>query len=241
MNAQWLYFYCRASAWLTAAILAATMSAYAQTPDPQNPQPDKPAINLQALPNRAAMVRNPQTAQEFFANLKLAFDNNWLLKTEFYEDEQLKVFFGATDVVKIVETPPRVSINSVSNGRELRPIDAQLTRSLSFFDRTDATIRGGMRTILPTQKFNSSFGVNFRDRTVPVDLALATFGKEWKLVRPRVAPSGHRITGAVTHKLGLDHLTYDLSNDKLLRQIEIYTNENGSISNIRFIEEEKQS
>ena len=209
--------------------------------DPPSSSASSPTAATPAANPYAAMKPWPASANELLGNLKLAIDNDWLLQPAFYEEQNLRGFFGTREKVwdhAVVPLSPRFGINSASYVRERKTFTDEQLKTMSYFDRTDATVSGATG-LSPQQKRNGNIRLYLRERSVFFSEVERIFGTNWKFNPPGFPPSGHAVLPPVTHPMGLKYVLFDLGTDVHAKTIQIRTHGNGAIDTFLVLAGEK--
>lgn len=183
----------------------------------------------------------PNSAHELLSNLKLALDQDWLLQPSFYEEQNLREFFGARERFGIIPPNPQrlgFSINSSSYVKEQKRFSSEQLHTMSYFDQTDGTIEGSTGVTSVGKKFGSIY-LYLREASIPFSEVERIFGSSWKFNPPNYPPSPHRILLPITHPLGMKYMLFDLNTLSHTKHIRIETHENGALSHFQIQIQEK--
>jgi hypothetical protein len=181
----------------------------------------------------SAMKAWPTSAHELLSNLKLALDRDWLMQPAFYEEQNLRDFFGTKEKIwdlRFSPGFPQFGINSAVYPMNPGKITEERIKELSYFNRTDCEVKGGIGQS-QQQKRNGNISFYFREMSIPFSEAERIFGSNFRFNPPPYPPLGHQILPLITHPLGLKYMVFDFSTGDRRKTIQIITHGNGAINN----------
>jgi hypothetical protein len=192
-------------------------------------------VSPQAAEEANQMISRPKTPVDFVRNLKFIFDNDLLLKDEFFSEANLKDVFNLDEVwVSIDSTDKKRHIALIQNPPE--SVFPRIKASDSFGGSVPgAGMVGGKTTY---QSGLVTAGINFGMVEVGPDFDTAQKIFAEKFVRLPPQLYSHGGPGMATDPHGNEHWRYKQTGDDVEKTLTIGFNPAGRLSNV-LIEIEK--
>jgi len=178
-------------------------------------------------------IKRPSTVLELLTNLKVALDQNLLLREDFYTQENLKKISGGDKVFWIGKTPTRQQAGITEFGGMLRPVRV----GNNTFEGVSYSVG---RDVLDSEKIQANAHLSFMasNPDVTFEQIEDVFGKGWQRFPFFPPPTGRKFEPP-THPPGNDRIRYDFDSGHVGRSIVMEFHEDGTLYNITFSEETK--
>jgi hypothetical protein len=149
-------------------------------------------------------VEKPTALEAVLRNLKFALDRGLLLRDDFYQDENLRQYFGGNQTrQKSIDSGTEGSVSGFGDMVEPLVVSGHAVSGMSFFFRRVNGPDGVTAVIVLATPGKTA---------LPVDVVEKVFGRGWRTAEPRL-PSPHENYIRPTRPHGNAEIVYSTSDD----------------------------